>query len=54
MHPFGIYLAITDSQREHAAVDRRVLFAKVDAAPLTDCLPVPIFHRKRRPRLIWA
>lgn len=36
MHPFGIYLAVTDHQREYAAVDRRVLFAKVDAAPLTE------------------
>jgi len=45
MHPFGIYLAITDSQREHAAVDRRVLFAKVDAAPLTE--PEPVSRRTR-------
>lgn len=47
MHPFGIYLAITDSQREHAAVDRRFSFAKVDAPPLTELEPV-----SRRSRLV--
>jgi hypothetical protein len=45
MHPFGIYLAITDSQREYAAVDRRVSFAKVDAQPLTE--PEPFSRRTR-------
>ena len=45
MHPFGIYLAITDSQREYAAVDRRVLFAKADAAPLTE--PELVSRRSR-------
>ena len=47
MHPFGIYLAITDNQREHAAVDRRVLFAKVDAPPLTEPDPEPVSRRTR-------
>jgi hypothetical protein len=45
MHPFGIYLALTDSQREHAATDRRVSFAKVDAPPLTE--PEPVSRRTR-------
>ena len=45
MHPFGTYLAITDSQREHAAADRRFLFAKVDAEPLTE--PEPVSRRTR-------
>jgi hypothetical protein len=45
MHPFGMYLAITDSQREHAAADRRLSYAKVDAAPLTE--PEPVSRRTR-------
>ena len=45
MHPFGIYLAITDSQREYAAIDRRVLYAKVDAEPVTE--PDPVSRRTR-------
>ena len=45
MHPFGIYLALTDGQREHAARDRRVTFAKVDATPLTE--PEPVSRRTR-------
>ena len=49
MHPFGIYLALTDSQREHAARDRRVTFAKVDATPLAEPEPV-----SRRTRLVAA
>lgn len=42
MHPFGMYLAITDSQREHgAAADaRRAGFARVDARPLLEPEPV--------------
>lgn len=39
MHPFGLYLAVTDRQREHGwvAVDeRRPRFAGVDAAPLAN------------------
>ena len=39
MHPFGLYLAITDRQGEHgwAAADRRGLpFARVDATPLAE------------------
>jgi hypothetical protein len=45
MHPFGIYLAITDNQREHAAADRRLIYAKVDAPPLTE--PEPVSRRTR-------
>ena len=45
MHPFGSYLAIIGSQREHAAVDRRVSFAKVDAPPLIE--PEPVSRRTR-------
>jgi hypothetical protein len=43
MHPFGLYLAITDSQREYrsvAAETRRATFARVDAAPLDEPEPV--------------
>jgi hypothetical protein len=43
MHPFGMYLAITDSQREYrsvAAEARRATFALVDAAPLDEPEPV--------------
>ena len=43
MHPFGIYLAITDSQREHgwvAADARRAGFARVDTTPLVEPEPV--------------
>ena len=43
MHPFGIYLAITDGQREYAwgrAKDSRAAFARVDAMPITDPEPV--------------
>jgi len=49
MHPFGIYLAVTDKQREHAAVDRRVAYAKVDAEPLpvTEPKPEPASRRTR-------
>lgn len=47
MHPFGMYLAITDSQREYAAVDRRVPFAKVDAEPLTEPEPETVSRRTR-------
>ena len=51
MHPFGIYLAVTDNQRERAALDRRLSYAKVDAGPLTepesDAEPV-----SRRTRLV--
>jgi hypothetical protein len=37
MHPLGLYLAITDSQRKHGWVaddERRALFARVDAVPI--------------------
>ena len=47
MHPFGIYLAVTDNLREHAAVDRRVQFAKVDAPPLTESELQPVSRRTR-------
>lgn len=47
MHPFGIYLAITDSQREYAAVDRRLSYTKVDAPPLTEVEPQPVSRRTR-------
>ena len=47
MHPFAIYLAITDNQREHAAADRRFLFAKVDAPPLTEPEPQSVSRRTR-------
>ena len=42
MHPFGLYLAVTDSQREHGGLDqeRRTQFAKVDALPITEPQPV--------------
>ena len=43
MHPLGLYLAITDSQREHglaSAQQRRASFAKVDALPITEPEPV--------------
>ena len=43
MHPFGMYLAITDSQRQHgwvAADARRAGFARVDARPLLEPEPV--------------
>jgi hypothetical protein len=49
MHPFGIYLAITDSQREYSAPDRRVSFAKVDAPPLAEPDPA---RASRRTRLV--
>ena len=51
MHPLGIYLAITDSQRQHAALERRVSFAKVDAPPLIEPDPEPV---SRRTRLVGA
>ena len=47
MHPFGIYLAVTDHQREHAAVDRRVAYAKVDAEPLIEPEAEPVSRRTR-------
>jgi len=39
MHPLGLYLAITDSQREQrliAAQERRTQFARVDAKPIAE------------------
>jgi hypothetical protein len=47
MHPFGIYLAIRDSQREYAALARRASFAKVDALPLTEAESEPVSRRTR-------
>jgi hypothetical protein len=43
MHPFGLYLAITDRQREEhhvAAEEQRVTFARVDALPISNPEPV--------------
>ena len=43
MHPFGLYLAITASQREHGSVadDKgRASFARVDAMPIARPEPV--------------
>jgi hypothetical protein len=45
MHPLGLYLAITDSQRERgwvAADKRRASFAPVDALPITEHEPEPV------------
>ena len=42
MHPLGVYLAITDRQREHrwaAAQERRGQFARADAMPITEPEP---------------
>ena len=39
MHPLGLYLAITDSHREHgwhAWAVRPASFARVDATPITE------------------
>lgn len=44
MHPFGMYLAITDRQREHGwpgTGARRASFALVDALPITEPEPEP-------------
>jgi hypothetical protein len=43
MHPFGLYLAATDIQREHRSVahrDRNASLARVDASPITEPEPV--------------
>ena len=43
MHPLGLYLAITDSQREHGWVaedERRSSFARVDATSIAKPEPV--------------
>jgi hypothetical protein len=43
MHPLGIYLAITDSQRENGwgrTKARPAAFARVDAMPMTEPEPV--------------
>jgi hypothetical protein len=42
MHPFGLYLAITDRQHEQhraAAEEVRVRFARVDASPISSPEP---------------
>ncbi len=39
MHPFGLYLAATDIQRQHRSVadrDRNASFARVDALPIME------------------
>lgn len=51
MHPLGLYLAITDSQREHggvAAQERRLSFGKVDATPLAEPEPAEPVSRVGR------
>ena len=48
MHPLGMYLAITDGQREHgwvAAHERSAQFARVDAMPIAAPEPVSRFER---------
>ena len=43
MHPFALYLAATDYERNHGAGsqrDRRPPYAAVDALPLTEPAPV--------------
>lgn len=43
MHPLGIYLAVTDSQRDHGSGQARELpaaFSRVDAMPITEPEPV--------------
>ena len=47
MHPFGLYLAAVDAERNYGAGarSRRPEFAKVDAAPLTE--PEPVSRRTR-------
>jgi hypothetical protein len=45
MHPFGLYLAITDRQSKHgwaAAGKRRPSFAAVDALPIIEPEPEPM------------
>jgi hypothetical protein len=47
MHPFGLYLAITDSQREHGwpTKERQVQFAGEDATPVV--APEPVSRMRR-------
>ena len=42
MHPLGIYLAITDGQREYGSgkANGSTVFARVDAMPITTPEPV--------------
>ena len=42
MHPLGIYLAVTDSQREHSwgQTKGQRAFARVDAMPMTEPEPM--------------
>ena len=43
MHPLGIYLAISDGPREFGlgqSKERRAVFARVDALPITEPEPV--------------
>lgn len=43
MHPLGIYLVITDGQREYGwgqTRERPAAFARVDAMPITEPEPV--------------
>ena len=51
MHPFGTYLAITDSQRGNGWVPsdkRRTTFARVDALPIAEPEPVERVSRIAR------
>jgi hypothetical protein len=43
MHPLGLYLAITEAQRDRgglAVTERRASFARVDALPIVEPEPV--------------
>jgi hypothetical protein len=45
MHPFGMYLAITDRERHHGWSDERrsgITFARVDAPPLPEPEPASV------------
>ena len=55
MHPFGLYLAITDRQRQHgwvAADARRASFAPVDALPITEPEPEPVSRIGRLAQIV--
>lgn len=47
MHPLGLYLVISDNQREHGhrTDDRRPTYAAVDAVPMTAREPRARFGR---------
>lgn len=63
MHPLGMYLAITESQREHGwgqAKERRAAFARVDAMPIIEPEPasrigrLAVMLRRRVVRTVGA